>query len=271
MSAPNRPDVLGPRRFLHPLWVGLTTVFLLLAALETVFLFRVIDDQRAIGTDLNYYQFVAQRWLDSGVFYTGRQLTGPYEVQTLVDNLYPPHALYLFIPFLVLPELLWWVIPLGVVCYVVWWCRPVAWMWPILALIVLFPKTPNQILFGNTDMWVAAAIAAGVRWGWPAVLVTFKPSLAFFAILGIRARSWWIAAGLLALVSLPFLGLWLDYPVAMGNSSAKFWYSFGNLPFFVLPIVALLGSRRRGATAIWRWAYGLLRGGGWAARQEGVR
>ena len=72
-------------------------------------------------------------------------------------------------------------------------------MWPILALIVLFPKTPGQILFGNTDMWVAAAIAGGVRWAWPSVLVTFKPSLAFFALIGIRARSWWIAAGLFAL------------------------------------------------------------------------
>ena len=33
---------------------------------------------------------------------------------------------------------------------------------------------------GNTDMWVAAAIAAGVRWAWPSVLLTFKPSLAFY-------------------------------------------------------------------------------------------
>ncbi len=88
-------------------------------------------------------------------------------------------------------------------------------MWPILALIVLFPKTPGQILFGNTDMWVAAAIAGGVRWAWPSVLVTFKPSLAFFALIGIRSRSWWIAAGVLALASLPLLPLWLDYPTAM--------------------------------------------------------
>ena len=131
---------------------------------------------------------MAQRWIDTGVYYTDRQLSGAYEVQTLVDNLYPPHALYLFIPFLVLPDLLWWAIPLGVIAYIVWWCRPVAWMWPILALIVLFPKTPGQILFGNTDMWVAAAIAAGVRWGWPSVLTTFKPSLAFFAVIGIRSR-----------------------------------------------------------------------------------
>jgi hypothetical protein len=259
------------RRRLRPLWVGLTIVLLALAILETLALYRVIDGQGAIGTDLDYYQFVAQRWLDTGTFYTDRQMSGPYEVQTLVDNLYPPHALYLFVPFLVLPDVLWWILPLGLIAYVVWWCRPAAWMWPIIALILLFPKTPNQILYGNTDMWVAAAIAGGVRWAWPSVLVTFKPSLAFFAVIGIRARSWWIAAGLLVLASLPFLGLWLDYPTVMTNSSARFWYSFGNLPFFVLPIVAFLGSGRRGATSPLRWAAALLRGGGWAARQAEAR
>ena len=204
-------------RHLRPVWVGLTIVLVALALLETVFLFRVIDAQHAIGTDLDYYQLIARRWLDTGVWYTDRQLTGPYEVQTLVDNLYPPHALYLFVPFLFLPDILWWIIPLGVVAYVVWWCRPVAWMWPILALILLFPKTPNQILYGNTDMWVAAAIAGGVRWAWPSVLVTFKPSLAFFAVIGIRARSWWIAAGVLVLVSLPFLPLVARLPDGHGQ------------------------------------------------------
>jgi hypothetical protein len=258
-------------RNLRPLWAGLTIVILALAAYETVLLYQVIDAQQAIGTDLDYYQFVARRWLEEGVFYTDRQLSGPYQTQTLVDNLYPPHALYLFMPFLVLPDILWWVIPLGVIGYVVWWSRPVDWMWPILALIVLFPKTPGQILFGNTDMWVTAAIAGGVRWAWPSVLVTFKPSLAFFALIGIRARSWWIAAAVLAVASLPFLPVWLDYPTAMRNSTATFWYSFGNLPFFVLPIVAYLGSSRRGETPFLTWAAWLLRGGGWAARQESAR
>jgi hypothetical protein len=245
---------------LRPVWVGLTIVFLVLAALETVALIRVIGDQNAIGVDLEYYRFVAQRWLETGVFFTERQLSGHYEVQTLVDNLYPPHALYLFMPFLVLPAVLWWVLPLGLIAYVVAWCRPAVWAWPILAAIVLFPKTPNQIIFGNTDMWVAAFIAGGVRWCWPAVLVTFKPSLAPFAVIGIFSRSWWIAAAVLALVSLPFLGLWLDYPRVMLNSSAKFWYSFGNLPFFVLPLVAWLVSTRRGSTSWGRWALGLLGG-----------
>jgi hypothetical protein len=243
---------------LRPVWVALTVVFVVLAIVETVALYGIIDGQHAVGVDLEYFKFVAQRWLDTGVYYTEAQLSGPFEVETLVTNLYPPHALYLFVPFLFLPSILWWAIPLGLVAYVTWWCRPVAWVWPILALIVLFPKTPNQIIFGNTDMWIAAFIAGGVRWAWPATLITIKPSLLFFAVIGIRARSWWIAAGVLLLLSLPLLPLWLDYPTVMLNSSAKFWYSFGNLPFFVLPIVAWIGSSRRGPEGFWSWTRRLL-------------
>ena len=246
---------------LRPVWVALTIVFLALAAVETIALIRIIDGQQAVGVDLEYYRFVAQRWLDTGVFYTDRQLAGPYQVQTQVDNLYPPHALYLFLPFLVLPGALWWALPLGFIAYVVWWCRPAVWAWPILAAIVLFPKTPNQIIYGNTDMWITAFIAGGVRWGWPAVLVTIKPSLVFFAALGIRARSWWVAAVGLAVVSLPFLLLWLDYPRVMLNSSANAGYSFSNLPFFVLPIVAWMVSTRRAGVGI----------GPWILRLAGVR
>lgn len=245
---------------LRPVWVGLTIVLVALAAVEAAVLFRVIDDQQAVGVDLDYFRFVAQRWLDTGVFYTDRQLAGPYEVQTLVDNLYPPHALYLFVPFLILPGILWWVVPLSIIGYVVWWCRPAIWAWPILALIVVFPKTFNQIIYGNTDMWIAAFIAGGVRWAWPATLITLKPSLLFFAVIGIRSRSWWIAAVVLAVISLPFIAVWLDYPTAMLNSTAKFWYSFGNLPFFVLPLVAWLTSTRRGDERIVPWAIRLLGG-----------
>ena len=243
---------------LRPVWVGLTVVLLALAALEAVMLFRIIDDQDAVGTDLAYFQSIAQRWLDTGVWYTADQLAGPYPVETLVTNLYPPHALYLFVPFLVLPAILWWVIPLGVIASVVWWCRPAPWVWPILAAIVLFPKTLNPVIYGNTDMWIAAFIAGGVRWAWPATLVTIKPSLLFFAAIGILQRSWWIAAAVLVLISLPLLGLWLQYPTVMLNSSAKFWYSFGNLPFFVLPLVAWIGSTRRGRTPWATWIRDLL-------------
>jgi hypothetical protein len=245
---------------LRPVWFGLTAVLLALAAVEAVVLYGIIDAQDAVGVDLVYFRSVAERWLDTGIYYTADQLSGPFEVETLVTNLYPPHALYLFVPFTVLPAVVWWIIPLTIIGYVVWWCRPAMWSWPILALIVLFPKTPNQIIFGNTDMWIAAFIAGGVRWAWPATLVTIKPSLLFFAVIGIRSRSWWIAAAVLAVLSLPLIGLWLQYPTVMMNSSAKFWYSFGNLPFFVLPVVAWLTSRRRGAVGLVPWAVRLLGG-----------
>lgn len=243
---------------LRPIWIGVTVMILIALAVESVALFRIIDDQSAVTADYRYYVDVARRWVDTGAYYTERQLSGPYQVQTLVDNLYPPHALYLFVPFLVLPGVLWWALPLGLIAYVVWWCRPTIAAWPLLALLLLFAKTPNQIIYGNTDMWVTAAIAAGVRWGWPAVLISFKPSLAIFGVLGIRTRAWWIAAAALVVLSLPFAALWLQYPTVMRNSSAGWYYSFGNLPFFVLPIMAWLVSTRRNGIPMRQWAAQLL-------------
>jgi hypothetical protein len=245
---------------LRPIWIGVTVMILIAVAAETVALYRIIDDQSAVSVDYQYYVGVARRWLDTGVYYTDRQLAGPYEQTTLVDNLYPPIALYLFVPFLVLPGFLWWVVPLGVMAYVVWWCRPQPWGLAVIAMLLLFPKSPNLVIYGNSDMWIGAAIAAGVRWGWPSVLVTIKPSLAFFGVIGIRTRAWWIAAGVLVLLSLPLVGLWLQYPTATGNSSARIWYSFADLPFHLIPIAAWLFSSRRGRRSLRAWAARLLTG-----------
>jgi hypothetical protein len=240
-------------------WFGLTVVFLVLAVIGAIVMYGIVDDQVAVGVDLVYFQFVAQRWLDTGVYYTPDQLSGPFQVRTLVDNLYPPHALYLFIPFLFLPTILWWVIPLSVIAYVVWWCRPVMWSWPILAFIIMYPKTPSVIIYGNSDMWVTAFIAGGVRWAWPAALVSFKPSILFFSVIGIGSRTWWVAALALALISLPLIHLWLEYPLVVMHSSAKPWYSFGGLLFMVLPVVAWLGSSRRSGRSMWSWMAALFR------------
>lgn len=240
--------------------VGLSALLLVVIAYETLELFRIIDGQAAIGTDLDYYRFVADRWRSSGIYYTDEQLSGPYVVQTQVHNLYPPHALYLFVPFLYLPDILWWVLPLAVIAYVVWWCRPTLWGWPLLLAILALPKGPAQILFGNTDMWLTAFVAGAVRWGWPSVLVSIKPSLALFAGVGILTRAWWIAAVALVVVSLPFWQYWVQYPVITGNSSAALSYSFGNYPFFLLPIVAWVVSSRRGRQPWRTWLLGLLRG-----------
>jgi hypothetical protein len=240
-AARSRSQV-DPRLF----WGALAILILAIAGWEFAQLWTIIGAQNAIGDDPDFYRSVAQRWLDTGVYYTSRELSGPFVVQTQVDNLYPPHALFLFVPFVFLPAILWWAIPLAVVAYAIWRLRPVPWSWPILALVIALPKTISAALYGNSDLWVTAAAAAGLLWSWPALVATIKPSLAFFALIGIRHRAWWIGALVLAVVNVPLIPLWLDYVrVMLNNSTASPFYSIGNLPFMLLPILAWLVSRER--------------------------
>ena len=236
---------VGNRR-LMPLYVALTLVLLGVAAYEFILLIGIIGDQQALGVDQVYYRDVGRRWLETGVYYTDRQLAGPYVQTTLVDNLYPPHALYLFVPFVFLPAILWWLVPLGLVVYALWELRPRPWVWPILALILALPKTGVVVLYGNTDLWVLGLVAGAVLWGWPGVLLSFKPSLGFLGLIGITRRSWWVAAAVLAILSLPMIPLWLDWPTVVRNSQVSAEYSLANIPLMILPVVAWLGSSRRG-------------------------
>ena len=244
---------------LRPIWIGVAVMMLVALAVETVVLYDIVDAQDSIGSDLRFFQGVAQRWLDTGVYYTDRQLSGPYVVGSNIDNIYPPIALYLFVPFLVVPAILWWLIPIVLIGYLVWWCRPATWALPILALLVLYPKTPAVFLYGNSDIWATAFAAAGVRWGWPAVLALFKPSVGFLALVGIGNRSWWIGALVLGLASLPLLDLWMDYPTVIGNSDANIGRSPSDLPLFSVPILAWLTSTRRGDVPLRAWAVRLVR------------
>ena len=227
------------------LWAALTVPFVVFGAWEAVQLWRIIGDQQAIGIDLVFYQEMGRRWLETGAFYGERQLAGEYETTTLIDNLYPPHAIFLFVPFVFLPPILWWAIPLAVVAYAVIRLRPQPWSWPLLAIVLALPKSIASVIFGNSDLWVIAAVAAAVLWGWPAVLATFKPSLAFFVLIGIKRRRWWIGAAVLALASLPFLPLWLQYPAVMLNSNSEFSYSISNVPFVAFPLLAWLVATDR--------------------------
>ncbi len=245
-------------RIARPVLIGLMIVLAIMIVIETIALYGIIGREGTIGGDLAYYRFVAERWLETGVYYTPNQLSGPFVVQALVHNLYPPHALYLFIPFVYLPDALWWGVPLVIVGSVVWWCRPTLPGWLLLVVIVALPRTLAQIIVGNTDMWVACVVAGAVRWSWPGVLLSFKPSLAFLAAIGILSKSWWIALLALGLISLPLLSLWLEYPEVVRNSSAQLSYSFGNLPFFLLPIAAWFTSSRRGELSLWQWTRQLL-------------
>ncbi len=193
--------------------------------------------------DYNYYRDIGAKWLATGALYLPRQLAGPYDVALMVDVLYPPIALALFVPFVWLPAVLWWTIPLGVLTYVVASLRPAPWSWPVMALCVLWPRTIGAVLFGNTDMWVAAAVAGAIRWGWPATLVVLKPTFAPLALIAILDRRAWITAIVLAFASLPMLPLWLDYLTAMQHLRIGLDYSLGSLPFALISVVAMLAQQ----------------------------
>jgi len=83
-----------------------------------------------------------------------------------------------------------------------------------------------------------------VCWAWPSVLVLLKPSLLPFALFGSNRRSWWIALGLLVIVSLPFGTMWLDYVAAMRNANLGPLYALHTVPFFLAPLVAWVARTR---------------------------
>jgi hypothetical protein len=189
------------------------------------------------GIDHALYMDATRRWLDGGGFFQPYQLAGPYPIQ-MGDVLYPPYTLYLFIPFTVLPALLWWAIPLGVTALVLWRLRPAPVAWPFIALCCFWPPFVARIVAGNPVMWAMAAVALGfvVRWAFVGALI--KPSLFPFALIGIRDRAWWVALAIVAIASIPFGALWIDWIRAVTNSSGGLFYSLQDVPILLLPVIA---------------------------------
>lgn len=208
--------------------------------------------QRAGNVAIDFDTFLAftQRWLDTGSMYWPYQLAGPFDprpsphIPDVVPSMYPPHAVLLFAPFLVLPSFLFWLIPLSVIAYAVWTWRPALWTWPIVVAVMTLPESFNPVIVGGTTMWMVAAVAGALLWGWPAILITLKPSMAPFLLIGIHRRSWWVAAIAVGLLALPFGSLWLDYLTVVRNAQTDITYSFGSIPVMLLPVV-LWFSRRR--------------------------
>ena len=211
--------------------------------------------EQPLGVDFDLYRGVADRWLAGGPYFEPYQLAGPYEIRA-GDVLYPPVGLWLFVPFAVLSQppwsalaAAWWLIPLGVVVAAVVALKPRPLVWPLIALCAANPTTLLKIWTGNPVMWSMAAMALAVvgssRAAAPFVLL--KPSLAPFALFGIRRRSWWAGALLLVALSLPFGSLWLDWVGSIANSrGGGVLYSSLEAPMLLLPLVAWVGRRRGG-------------------------
>lgn len=194
--------------------------------------------------DFMIYRRHTSEWLAGGSLYDGRQLAGPYTVQP-GDSLYPPPFALVMLPFLVLPAALWWAIPIVTLAWVVFHHRPQPWTWPLIALCVAAPRTLALTIYGNPTMWVAMAVAAGTVWRWPAAFAVLKPSIAFFALVGVRDRRFWIVAGALLIVSLAMLPDWRDYVTAISNLRGQnLTYSLFDSAFVLIGLIAWVGRSR---------------------------
>ena len=202
------------------------------------------------GHDIKFYLERTNSWLSGTGFYLPWQLTGkPYVVED-GGAVYPPTAILLFLPFTVgVPLILWWIIPLALIVVVLVRRGVAWWAWPILALVVAYPRTATVVFLGNPSMWVIAGALAGLEWGWPAAVALIKPVFAPLAFIGVRTRSWWVSIALLAAVSIPFGTMWLDYLTVLQNArtSRGMDYVLGEWPIALalLAVAAPIGGLRR--------------------------
>jgi hypothetical protein len=219
-----------------------------LAAYQLVTLAATLWGQGLVGSDvLQGYLPGAQRFLDTGSPFTADQLAGPW-VLGYHSFIHPPAALPLFLAFLVLPLPLWWIIPIGVTTYAVSRLQPAPWAWPVMAACLVWPRSTGALLFGNSDIWAMAFVAAGAVWGWPIVALAVKPTFVPLALLAVRERRVWIAGTIAAPVMLPFAALWIDWLTVIRNGGLSWSYSLVNLPLIVMPAVAW-GARPQGGGA----------------------
>jgi hypothetical protein len=190
------------------------------------------------GVDIDIYANATRHWLADGTWYLPRQLAGPYSIE-FGDVLYPPTLLWLTVPFTILPRILWWIIPGIVAAAGLARLRPAMWAWPIMAACLAWPRTTAQVIFGNPVIWLAAALFWGVG-----ALVLVKPTVIPFALAGVRSRRWWIAAGVMVLMTLPLLPLALAYPGVLLRASGTGWlYSLEEWPLLAIPLVAWAGRK----------------------------
>lgn len=204
-----------------------------------------------LGQDLNAYLGFTRAWLAGDGFYQASQLGGPYVVEDLFANTYPPTLLYLTVPFaLGLPIVLWWLVPIAITGAAVWRAKPAWWAWPLLALILAYPRTWSILVLGNPSLWALAAVSAGAVWHWPAVGGALKTTLLPFAVIGIGARSWWVATGIAAVLAVPFGAMWPEYVTSLANATSTrgLEYTLGEWPVAIALVVALASPR------ISRWA-----------------
>lgn len=236
MNEKSRPEGRQWRLFMF----ALTAVLLLLAAFRLYATFTAPWWAGHWGTDLIHYVGAMQRWFDTGSPYVPSEVAGSF-TYTEQTFLHPPISIILFAPFLVLPWALFWIIPLAVFGYSVLAWKPAPWTWPLMALPLIVYPVGAIILNGNTDMWMWACFAAGLRWGWPAAFMVVKPSLAIFGLVRVTSKRWWLVTAALAAFSLALIPWWIEWVQVVLHSPGGLLYSAGNVWMFLIPVIARIG------------------------------
>jgi hypothetical protein len=199
----------------------------------------------AATPDYDNYMSIARRWLADGSYFLSTQTGGPHQ-WAWGDVLYPPVALWLFVPFSFLPMVAWFAIPFAVIVTGLWKLRPALWAVAIMSFLVCEPNALDEVVSGNTVIWFVAIEFAALSWGTPASLGLFKPSLFPFVLVGIHTRQWWMCVGLLALLSLPFMSLSLTWVQVVMDERGRsgLFYNIEEFAYALIPYIAWLGSTR---------------------------
>lgn len=233
--------------------VTIVGVLLLFAAVQTVAIYNGAVIRGDVGWDAHVYALIGTHFIETGHAYYPSQLA-PYVAEGIV-NIYPPTALYLFVPASILPLILWWIVPLVVIGWSLYRLRPAWWSWPLMALACVLPLegpgVPVALVYGNTLLWIVAALFAaaafrpGIAWA-----VAIKPTAFLFALpFVVRAWRGWSAPIAIAL-SLLLLPLWGDWLVAMQNlTGASPLHEIAHWPTYAIPLVAWVARRPAGAVA----------------------
>ena len=223
------------------LFAAVLTVGILLAQVPALLRVAATPDLNGYaGIDYRLYMDATRDWLATGQFYAPYQLAGPYPV-LFGDILYPPVALWLFVPFTILPAFLWWSVPIGVTAAVIVSHRPRWMVWPILALCLWGP-VQIHVISGNPGLWAMMFVALSTRWPAFGPFAFIKASLGVFGLLGIRSRSWWLGLAVFCALSLAVLPMWFDWLTALLNSRSGggLFYSWQEAPMMLMPIIAWL-------------------------------
>jgi hypothetical protein len=246
------------RRWYRPLMLALALAALAFAAAVWAVEAGLHGAHRALGLDYRVFAAYGQRLIATGSLYTPAQLAGPYEWASLppdplvapfdpatIPCVYPPPVALLALAAALLPWPAWWIAPLGVVAWCVASWRPAPWTWPLLAAVLAWPGIPAVAMVGGSAMAMTAAIAAGLRWGWPSLLLVVKPTFAPLLLVGAHRRSFWLAVPVAAVLSWVFVQDWIRYPAVLANAWPPAARDLSSvLPFAAIPLIAWLGRAR---------------------------